>query len=471
MKSRTLLAYSLLSALSGPSAWSAAAPFSAPSLAGCEVLRFEVRSDQATFAGSAIPIQVGGVNVLVSADHVIPFDLTAEKLRTLRLTVTRTGGGSVSVDVLRRDWASDLLILGYRTANDSRSVKPCALATGRLEPNVPLKMVGYPFTSGELTRRDSQLVDAVNLEIRVARPIPIIKVAGIADKGMSGGALLSDRSEFLGMLIQDWVNENHPLQGGAYALPAQFVLEQAARLLGQSGEGTSDLEGPLPFVISRDYQEMEAFGFRFRQIELATPADKSGIGGGHPDGIGGGHPDGIGGQVRALTALQVMGMTGDTIPPALRPMERMLRRIVSEGNGRVLVVRTEEGRSVRSLVELGRAILIGQGVPRLEFVIKQPARSSGAEDITIEKLTDDLIIQAFKLVDVDASLNGLVQDLRRLYASGIDADPVGTARSILGEIQKRETELFRVSDKGGWRVLIDFSVVRMRLSDRLALLP
>ena len=435
----------------------------------CEVVRIEARSDLTTYVGSAVPISIAGVTVLLTADHILPFELTFERMRDFTITVVNSRGEKTRASVLRRDWASDLMVLAL--SHQSRAPRPCS--PGQIKNDSRLRVVGYPKDAGTLVSREAELLEAANSSIRVARALDLIKFVGGADNGMSGGALLSERGEFLGLSIQDWYSENHRFKGGGYAIPARFAVEQAGRMLSQTGVGNESLDIPLPFRVDRSRIEIEALGMRFRQVMLSPGAPGNPIGGGHPDGIGGGHPDGIGGRIEHLTALDVVALTGAPLPASLLPMERIIRRILNDRAGRVWVVRTEDGRSMRNLVELGRALIRGE-VPPFEFVIKQPSSndpnaSSAPQSGTLDSLSEKLLLQAFQISERDSRIAEAAQSLRRAYSSPGNVSSLERAVLLLAEIRKQKEAISQITELGppGVKLLIDFNVTRIELEGRL----
>ncbi|MCM2322697.1 MAG: hypothetical protein NDJ90_05510 [Oligoflexia bacterium] len=429
----------------------------------CDVLKVEFLSGGRVFAGSAFAVRTSLGSALLTADHVYPVDAHPSRIRL-------TSGGNALGDatILRRDWSSDLLLLAVRDEALLKTLRPCLSEQDgpiELAPGTRLRMRGYSTESFVELEREATLVDARAPEIRLARPVRLVQVLGVPEKGMSGGVLETLSGRAAGVLIQDWVSANHALKGGAYALPADFVVKRAAELL----RLRESVEAPLPFLIRRDAEELVAGGFRFRTTRNPwygeTPRARLMMG-------GGGHPDGIGGNA-GPTAIEVIGLSGEEIAPELRPMEKLLRRIQTQGGVEMLVFRTADGRPARSILELARVLLEAAGaLPKLEYSLHSiaPERPAPANE-SIDSLLEEAVVDCYRLADLNAELRPLAQLAQRAFERWVAERSAAGVQSFLEAVPAYDPALDRILDfqPGAWSRVIELRVRLRKIARKLAL--
>jgi hypothetical protein len=427
--------------------------------AACDILRIEGNTGTTLYYGSAIPTTIGGKSVLITADHVLPLETRVGDA----MTIVLSGQKSVYATIARRDWASDLMILIPQSPLNAN----CTLSSRSVDAGEAVSLVGYPASTRQKVTHDGRVLETSAPEVRVARPISMIKVSGIGEKGMSGGALLSRDGSVAGILLQDWVNPNHPDQSGVYALPANQIALQAIAMLAQS-----ELEMPAPFKIRRAVPEMSAYGFRFRPAYSDSIADKQIRGSSSQirEVESGGHPDGIGGESSA-DELEVVGLSGDTISSAWTPMAAILRRIQSEGGSEMLVRQTASGQSCSNLVELGRLLFENLGSPPdLGFFLNRtssPTASSSSEDL--DALSERMVIVALSLAEASPAALEPAQKIRALQGEWIRTHEVRTIQELLSVAQAAAPawQSAAEADSQNWKSVVELQVLILRINKAL----
>ncbi len=422
-----------------------------PALAACDVVRIEVSVGNTTYLGSAIPLTINGKSVLVTADHVLPFDVRSDAT----VQASLSGGKSVDAVVVRRDWASDLMILS--------PVSPigalCNLSSKTLNAGDSVVLAGFPAESGTKSARAGSVIDPASSAIRVARPISLIKATGLGEKGMSGGAMIHRDGTIAGMLLQDWVNPNHSDQSGVYALPAAQLALQASAMLSQS-----ELEMPAPFQVRRAVPEMSAYGFRFRPTYGDSIAERQ------LKGSKGGHPDGIGGE-SGTDQLEVVGLSGETIAPEWLPMAKILRRIQSEGGSEMLVKKTASDQSCGNLVELGRILIENpSSPPDLSFYLNRTSTfATSASNEDIDTLSERAVILALSLAETSSAATEPAQKIRALQADWIRTHQVRAIQELLKVAQAASPQWAEAAeiDSRNWKAVVELQVLILRMNKAL----
>jgi hypothetical protein len=416
----------------------------------CEIFRVEAHSGNNSYYGSAIPLNLNGASILVTADHVLPFEVKIGDT----VDVSLSNGTTTQATVLRRDWASDLMILS--------PVSPihvsCGLASKLVNVGDNVSIVGFPGGDWSRVFRPGRVIETASSAVRVARPISVIKAVGLGEKGMSGGALMNRDGSIAGILLQDWVNPNHSEQTGLYALPATELSLQLVAMLAQP-----EMEMPSPFMIRRAVPEMSAYGFRFRPTHTDSISSRQmGKGGGHPDGIGATSSD---------DELEVVGLSGDSVSPAWIPMAKILRRVQSEGGSEMLVKQTSTGQSCSNLVELGRILLMNPGLPPdLSFYLNRttPAsHSSSTEDL--DALSERIVILALSLAESSPSAIEPAQKIRALQGQWIKTHEIRTIQELVKTAQDASPAWSAAADSlsSNWKAVVEIQVLVLRINKAL----
>ena len=426
----------------------------------CEVFRLEIRRHgNLLYTGSALPIATSRGMVFVSSDHVFPLDVTTQNINNFSFSLSKSGTRWTG-NLLRRDWASDIMVFNS-TSLLAEGVKKVRLCQPRrvTSSREVLSLVGHPTNAETIVNRTATIADISSSEIRIANPVRLLQIQGATEPGMSGGGLLVNNDGFAGLIIQE---SNSERNRGAYALPAEFVVERVNELLEKPS-----LEADLPFTIRRDRLELITNGFRFRLVEAVTPVTTNPVlmqiaaaGGGHPDGIGGRSEN---------SALEVVALSGDPIPPSWQPMARILRRIQNEGGAEMLITHTEDGQPIRNLIQLARLILTNPGAPPpLGFSLKllnSNPQAPSAE--SIESLSEKMLTLALELAAIEPSWTDLAQSLRRAYGDSLANGAATTGHKMIEVIQSQQELLTRFPNShpsGLWNKLIEFRVCQMKLA-------
>jgi hypothetical protein len=416
----------------------------------CDILRVQAQSGNTSYYGSAIPLSLNGASILVTADHVVPFETRTGDT----LGVMLSNGTEIEASVLRRDWASDLMVL----SPTSPLRVSCNLASKTPSAGDSVSLVGYPGGAEAKASRSGKVIEAASNAIRVARPIAMIKATGLGEKGMSGGALLNRDGSVAGILLQDWVNPNHSEQSGVYALPASDLGLQVMAMLSQP-----ELEMPAPFSVRRSVPEMSAYGFRFRPTHTDSISSRQmGKGGGHPDGIGGSSSD---------DELEVVGLSGDTVNPAWVPMAKILRRVQSEGGSEMLVKQTSSGQSCSNLVELGRLLLMSPGLPPdLNFYLNRTSpisSSSSSEDL--DALSERIVILALSLAESSPGAIEPAQKIRSLQGEWVKTHEIRAIQELVKSAQNASSAWSAAaeSNSSNWKSVVEIQVLVLRINKAL----
>ncbi|OFZ20857.1 MAG: hypothetical protein A2X94_04920 [Bdellovibrionales bacterium GWB1_55_8] len=413
----------------------------------CDVVKLTVDTPRGRFAASGIVLDVRKSRVIVTADHFIPLDQTGFTIRA------KLGSEQLTnLKIVKRDWAADMMILqpdGSNQGTRLERLKSCEGSEARKLESAVLR--GYPLQDDSEAARDALVADTASPEIRIARPLRQIKVLALAEKGMSGGALLNAQGKLLGLVQKEWTSLTESTKGGALVLASKDLIKHTERMLGEKNDS---IEMPLPFAIRRGESELQVAGFRFRD----RPDNQivASAGGGHPDGIGGAVPD---------SGVEVVGLTGEQVPESLQAMERVLRRAQAKGGAQMVVRETADGGQINDIIALARAFMTAE-TPELDYALKDVVapRASGVKQ-TPESLFEDAILGIGLLANVNSGLREYARAIQAGYSSWLKTRSVSKVSALFERESEFQAELDRVLDidPGSWSKVVEFQTTMLRL--------
>lgn len=427
----------------------------------CDIVKVEASVGNDVYAGSAVVVKVRETKVLVTADHIIPTERLPSEIK-----VIFENKDLGRVRILRRDWSSDLMILTSANSTEPMAhLKECPIGQlTELDAFSKLSLKGYSLAQTLPASLDAVLVDLLAKDVQIAQPTPLIKVMGLADKGMSGGALLSSDGSFTGLIIQEWCTRQNSLKGGVYALNAQYVHQRALQMMDASMDtsGTT-VEIPLPFAINRDSQEIRVHGFRFRSLAPIACRNTLIAKGGHPDGIGG---------EKEPAGIEVSGLSGQTVPRNLEPMAQVLRTIQSQGGIQMVIRQTQDLKQVPNLTALARMLLLdgGKTAGSLDYsLLNIPGHKGSSLSTEFSKLLSQVVVDSSFLAQWNPKLASLAERVRGAQENWVRHQSLSTLENLLRDLPGFQEELNRLIDTSAraWEVYLEFRTRLERLKYQL----